>query len=431
MLPEVTLNNVSRGDVDRIAWWLEASELSSRWFGHYGCGDPVHRGYDPQHMLEASEREWARVFNDPLRLIYSIFSETDAHIGECQLLLDGDGGAEISLLIGRKPLWHRGYGTSTVIELLEKVFVELGLKTAWVSVPDDNTPAQGLFEKLGFVFQARRDLCTRPDGSILRAGILSIEASTYLARRSGEGSASSTDTVITVTGLPGSGSQEIGREVARITGSLYVDQEIRENVCLRLRCSPGELETFEAGHRSFWSRLLHTVALPTEWSATYDAGYQWYAGKPVSEYSGLLEDQITRQQYTQALSGVVRGLAVGGNVVLHGNGSHFYVPPKPGTINVFVLASHQLRQQRVMAEELLESEVEAEKWIKAADGELTSHYQHLLGFDLMDISRYDVNVNLDRMSIETAAQIVARAVRVEVVERAPIAEVPAAAAVAG
>ena len=65
MLPTVTLQGVSRDDVDRIGWWLQDDEISSRWFGHYACGDPVHRGYDPEHMLEAGQSEWDRVFNDP------------------------------------------------------------------------------------------------------------------------------------------------------------------------------------------------------------------------------------------------------------------------------------------------------------------------------------------------------------------------------
>ena len=58
MLPEVTLKEVVREDVYRVAWWLEDEEVSSRWFGHYSCGDPVHRGYEPAGMLEASAADW-------------------------------------------------------------------------------------------------------------------------------------------------------------------------------------------------------------------------------------------------------------------------------------------------------------------------------------------------------------------------------------
>ena len=159
MLPEAALGPVSREDVDQVARWLEDEEVASRWFGHYACGDPVHRGYEPLHLLEASEYEWDRVFrSDPHRFIFSIDNEDCEHIGECQLLLDDHGGAELSLLIGRKDLWHPGYGTATVVVLLEKVFNSCGLERAWVNIPEDNSAALGLFKKLGFVHQETRAL---------------------------------------------------------------------------------------------------------------------------------------------------------------------------------------------------------------------------------------------------------------------------------
>ena len=106
MLPHVHLKNTSRDDIDRIGLWLEDSEVSAMWFGHYACGDPVHTGYEPRTMLEASDTEWHKVFNNSHRVIVSIYDEKDEHIGESQILLDGSGGGELSLLIGRKEKWH-------------------------------------------------------------------------------------------------------------------------------------------------------------------------------------------------------------------------------------------------------------------------------------------------------------------------------------
>ena len=63
MLPIVQLRHVTRNDVQRIARWLADDEVSSRWFGHYACGDPVHRGYEPSLMLGASTEDWVRVFD--------------------------------------------------------------------------------------------------------------------------------------------------------------------------------------------------------------------------------------------------------------------------------------------------------------------------------------------------------------------------------
>ena len=81
VLPEIELREVTREDVDRIAGWLDDNDVSSNWFGHYACGDPVHRGYDPVHILEAPESEWDRIFrHDPRRLISSIYNERGEHI---------------------------------------------------------------------------------------------------------------------------------------------------------------------------------------------------------------------------------------------------------------------------------------------------------------------------------------------------------------
>ena len=64
MLPIVSLRSVSRDDVDRVAWWLEDAEVSSRWFGQYAWGEPIHRSYEPAHMLESSDYEWRHIFGD-------------------------------------------------------------------------------------------------------------------------------------------------------------------------------------------------------------------------------------------------------------------------------------------------------------------------------------------------------------------------------
>ena len=402
MLPEVKLRDVSRDDVDRVAWWLQDQELSSRWFGHYACGDPVHRGYDPEHMLEASEREWRQVFGDPHRLIFSIYSDLDAHIGECQMVLDGEGGSELALLIGRKDHWHRGYGTSAVIQLMDKAFGDLGLNRSWVNVPEDNTPATGLFEKLGFRQEETRELCKRSDGSPLNASILVADARSYRATR--QTADSDSGRVLTISGLPGSGSEAIGAEVARLVGSRFVESEISDLLCQRLHCTLGELGALQVGYRSFWSRLLNSVAVPMEWSAGYDAGYHMFRPEPSRDYD-LVEHHITKKRYLDALAGVVRTLSAEGNVVLHGHGSHLFVPPSAHSINVFVTASPAFRLQRAATDKSLGPKERQER-LERTDQDVLSVFKNLLDTDLLDMGRYDLTVNADRVSFETAAQII-------------------------
>jgi len=418
MLPEVNLKAVTMDDVDRVGWWLEDEEVSARWFGHYGCGDPVHRGYDPKHMLESTDWEWQSVFGDANRLIFSIYNDQNEHVGECQVLLDGEGGAELSLLIGRKDLWHHGYGTSTVLLMLDRIFGTLGMERAWVNVPEDNEAAHGLFEKLGFVGEAGRELCRRPDGTALNARILEIDARAYQVRRSTEEKAREPAPVLTITGLPGSGTEAIGAEIARLLNCRLVDEEILDLLCRRLRCSPGEVEGFEAGNRSFWGRLLSVIVVPMEWSATYDVGYHLF--RPEQDHE-VLQGQLTKERYVGGLQGVVRKLCAEGNVVLHGHGAHMFASSDRGAVNVFVSASTESRERRSEAELGLTRE-EARKWLKRADRETLSVFRNLVGSDLRDMGEFDITLNADRMSTEAAAKMVVGAVQEAAVRQQPTRE---------
>ena len=402
MLPIISLKSVSRDDVDRVAWWLEDAEVSSRWFGQYAWGEPIHRSYEPTHMLESSDTEWLHIFGDPKRLIFSIYNDQDEHVGECQIILDGQEGAELSILIGRKDLWHQGYGAATMLVLMDRVFSTLKLDRAWVNVLEDNSPALGLFEKLGFLRSNRRELRARTDGSVLNAYILTIDARSYMKRQPAEERPRPTE-VVTVTGLPGSGSEQVAYEVASMLGSRLVDNEIRDELLRRLKCSAAELEGFEASFRSFWTRLLNSVVVPMEWSATYDAAYV-FRPDPSLEHD-LLSDQINKEQYEAALAGVVKRLCREGGVIMHGHGAHRVAAGHRGSLNVFVDASFEKRAGNVAAREAM-SEDEAAKRLKDADGEVQSVSRHLWGGDIGDANAFELTVNLDRMTAQEAARLI-------------------------
>jgi RimJ/RimL family protein N-acetyltransferase/cytidylate kinase len=415
MLPKVTTRDVSRDDVDRVAWWLEDRELSDRWFGHYRCGDPVHRGYEPQRMLEATELEWGRVFDDSRRLFLSIYSDNDEHIGECQMMLDGEDGAELSLLIGLREFWHLGYGTSAVTSMLDKAFRDLGLLRAWVNVPEDNSAALGLFEKLGFVREETRALCTGTGGAALSSYILAIDAASYLGRQGRELRQQHSMPAVTIWGLPGSGSELVAAKVARSLERRFVDQQIAEGLCRRLGCTSGELAAFEASHLSFWTRFLNTIAVPMEWTATYDAGYHWFTPPPTPDYGTPREDLLTQKRYLDAASGVLKRLLAEKDVVLHDGGRHLPIPAGVEAIKVFVSASPAFRRQRLIATRGLSAE-DATRDLEQRERDMRSISKKLSGSKPLDMTQYDITLNLDRMTFDSAAQIVVG------VLRAPFAE---------
>lgn len=146
----IALRYVTREDVARLKSWLEDDEVAESWFGRYSYGDPAHLGYNPAEVMEAGQDEWASTFEDPSHTILSVYSD-DEHIGEFHVAIEeawGDG--QLSILIGRKDLWHKGYGTATMRAGLDLCFGQLGLYRVWVDVPEYNTWARRMFDRLGF-----------------------------------------------------------------------------------------------------------------------------------------------------------------------------------------------------------------------------------------------------------------------------------------
>ena len=301
MLPEITLREVVRGDVDRIAAWLADEEVSSRWFGHYACGDPVHRGYEPDHMLEAPQTEWDRVFR-----------------------------------------------------------------------------------KLGFMHLESHELCRRPDGGILDASVLAMDARNFRAGRSNSDRPSMP--VVTIMGLAGSGSRAVGEAVARVTEGRFVDDEIRKRMCRRLQRSIGELQVLEAGYDSIWSRMLRAYLAPFDKNAAYAVGHDTYGRWPVNVGYTDLQGYLSKEQYVKGLRTAVRELALDGDAVFHGHGARLFIPAQVEAFHVFVMASEVSRRRRYAVEQGLSAK-NAARALAQVDRRTLAVHRHLLSSDPLDLSR--------------------------------------------
>ena len=150
----IRLEPVTREDVERLNDWLSDEEVSESWFGRYSYGNPAHLGYHPEHAINWSHEEWCKTFDNPEHSIRSIHNESGEHIGEVHVAIEealGDG--QLSILIGRKNLWHQGYGTAAVEAVIDACFNDWGLYRVWVDVPEYNTAALAMFEHLGFTHE--------------------------------------------------------------------------------------------------------------------------------------------------------------------------------------------------------------------------------------------------------------------------------------
>ena len=177
---KIALRHVTREDVSRIRLWLEDEEVSESWFGRYSYGDPAHLGYHPEEMERSTHEEWERVFENPEHRILSTYTEEDEHIGEIHVAIEeslGDG--HLSVLVGRKDMWHKGYGTAATVAALDMAFNEIGLYRVWVDIPEYNTAARTMCSHLGFKHEGTLRKSRPHEGSRFDAVVMGMLATEY------------------------------------------------------------------------------------------------------------------------------------------------------------------------------------------------------------------------------------------------------------
>ncbi len=399
MLPKIELKNISREDVDRMAWWLDSKDVAEKWFGHYGCGDPIHRSYDPKQMLESSDSEWELVFNNPNRLILSVYDEMDNHIGESQIVFNSSSGAELSIIIGRKDLWHRGFGTSTLMVLLTKLFEQFSVSTVWVRVPTINLEALGLFEKLGFICRETVVNCTNSDQNSQRSAVLALSSESFWAGRMGVKRFADSLPAVSITGLVGSKSKEVSDLVCQTLDLKLLDDEIDDEMCARLDSTPAELASFESNYATFWSRLMAAYADPVQLSNDEGASYLLIHPSPFPISNNLFEPAINKKKYLRELESVIEDCSKSGGVLIHGHSSHLFIAEKSSTLKVFISADKETRSQVFSIDRGITLD-DARKVVAKGDKRLKSINKYLFGSDIMNLNQYDVVLNSSNNTVE-------------------------------
>jgi RimJ/RimL family protein N-acetyltransferase len=113
----------------------------------------LHRSEDPPALLSraALEKRIQAVLADPTELRFTIETREGAPIGEVGLLgIHPHGRAELSILVGEKACWSRGYGADAIRCLLDFAFRELGLRRVTLIADADNARGIRCYENCGF-----------------------------------------------------------------------------------------------------------------------------------------------------------------------------------------------------------------------------------------------------------------------------------------
>ena len=132
---------------------LEHAALEARWMVDAEVRHWLHRSEDgPEHFtLAAIGRKIGEVLADPTELRFLIETTDRVPIGDIGLLgIHPHARAELSIKLGDKAYWSRGYGGDAIRCLLGFAFGELSLRRVTLIADADNARGIRCYENSGF-----------------------------------------------------------------------------------------------------------------------------------------------------------------------------------------------------------------------------------------------------------------------------------------
>ncbi len=117
-----------------------------------------------------------------------------------------------------------------------------------------------------------------------------------------------------------------------------------------------------------------------------------------------------RRQYLIYFKASLMDFVVKDNIVYHGHLAQFQLSDVPKILRVRVDASLEFRVQALMSESNY-TQAEARKHISEIDSRRKNWAKFLYNVDFNDTLNYDIILNMDKMSVDTMADIIFRAAR--------------------
>ncbi len=203
--------------------------------------------------------------------------------------------------------------------------------------------------------------------------------------------------IVTIRGTMGSWAPEIGRKVADLLHTDYVDRRIIAEVAARLRRQEEEVSAKELPPSS----LLGRVAEALDLSMSSGVGFE-------GTYLPTWEIPLDDRRYLQALESVVKELARAPSIVIQGRGAQFILKNYPQSLHVFTVAPFEARLKRVMESQRL-GEAAARQEMARFDKGSREFIKRYFQASWEDPVQYDLVINTEQISVEAAASMIVNA----------------------
>ena len=219
--------------------------------------------------------------------------------------------------------------------------------------------------------------------------------------------------VITINGFIGCGSVTVGQMVAKELNIDFVDRMVFTEAAKLVQVPVGALIDKEQRVTRFRDRVGQFLQTMLERSAISG---EMYAGGalmtlPPEAYASLGGDpsaksgKVPDKDFIEATTTVVNDLHQKGDVVIIGRGANMILADTPGVFHVGLIAPPEVRVQILMQRENLERG-EAEVMVEELERAHVEYFRKFFEVHPSEPGLYHVILNMGKMQLETAAEII-------------------------
>jgi cytidylate kinase len=202
-------------------------------------------------------------------------------------------------------------------------------------------------------------------------------------------------TVVCISHAAGAGGEEVGRLVAERLGFLYVNEEIVARAAAKGGVDAADVAD-EERRKSLAARALNAIA--------QGGGEAWTLGAvgPLSSPEQLGSDDIR-----SLIRETIEQTAARGKAVIVAHAASYAIGHGDGVLRVLVTASPETRTTRVAEAEGLD-QAGAARALKESDAGRADYLKRFYDVREESPTHYDLVLNTDALSIEQAADLIAR-----------------------
>lgn len=195
--------------------------------------------------------------------------------------------------------------------------------------------------------------------------------------------------VITISRQFGAGGITLGKMIAESMGYTFADSDILQRVAKEANVSTHWVESFEKEAGSKLSRMISSMV-----------SKRWL-DRVLGDERGYLDEQI----YLDYLVLIIAQFADEGDVVILGRGSQYILNDHPDAVHILLVNEFENRIQFIM-EHYEMPRNKAERMVVNEDRRRVSLYKRLGKSDYENPQLYHLVLNMGRLDLETARDMV-------------------------